>query len=197
MSERIYIYPIAIRIWHSINALCIIILILSGISLQYSNPEYPLIPFETAILTHNYCGIILIVSYLLFIFSNIFSKNGKQYRWKLIGGFKNLFKQASYYSIGIFKGQKAPFPISVENKFNPLQRLVYSLIMYVFVPLIIITGIALLYPGILPDKLFGFGAILITDLIHIAAGFFISIFLIIHLYFITIGKKTLKRISNQ
>jgi thiosulfate reductase cytochrome b subunit len=196
MSGRIYIYPLAIRIWHAINAISIIVLILSGVSLQYSNPDYPLIPFEHAIPIHNYCGIVLIASYILFIISNIVSKNGKQYRLSMIGGIKNLLKQATFYSIGIFKGQKAPFPISKENKFNPLQRLAYTAIMFFFVPILILTGIGLLYPELLPAKIFGLSSILITDLIHIASGFFVSIFLLIHLYFITIGKKPLKNFKS-
>jgi len=35
--------------------------------------------------------------------------------------------------------------------------------------------------------LFGVSGILITDLIHVAMGFFISLFLVIHIYVSTIG----------
>ncbi|MBN2746888.1 MAG: cytochrome b/b6 domain-containing protein [Bacteroidales bacterium] len=196
MSNRIYLYPLVIRIWHFLNALAIVLLIFTGLSIQYSNPEYPFMRFDLAIIIHNYAGVFLVVNYLLFLGANIATGNRKHYKIIVKGFISRLFVQARFYSFGIFKGEKPPFPISQQNKFNPLQQLSYVAIMFVFLPLMIITGIALLYPELIPAKIFGIGGVLFTDLIHIVSGFFISIFLLIHLYFVTIGKTPLKNFKS-
>lgn len=91
--------------------------------------------------------------------------------------------------MGIFKGQNPPFPVNEERKFNPLQKVAYAVSMYVFIPLMIITGVALLFPEMIVDKVFGVSGTLLTSLLHIIIGFFLTIFLLIHLYFSTFGKR--------
>lgn len=64
----------------------------------------------------------------------------------------------------------------------------YVLIMYLVIPLVIVSGMALLFPEIIIEKIYNMSGISITAIVHAAMGFFISIFLIIHIYFATIGK---------
>ena len=71
----------------------------------------------------------------------------------------DLVKQFKYYSWGMFKGEKHPFLVTEERKFNPLQKLTYVLAMYVAVPLLI------------------------------TMGFFLTIFMVIHIYTCTLGAK--------
>lgn len=189
MSEKIYLYPLWVRIWHWINAVLFIALIITGLSMQYSDPGKALIPFESSVYWHNFAGILLIVDYLIFIIGNAKTFNGKYYKLQLKGLVSRMQKQFYYYTVGIFKGQKPPFPINEERKFNPLQKVAYAVSMYVFIPLMIITGVALLFPEMIVDKIFGVSGILLTSLLHIIIGFFLTIFLLIHLYFSTFGKR--------
>ena len=53
MSKKVYLYPVWIRIWHLANAILFLILILSGLCMQYSNPQYPVIRFDIAVAMHN------------------------------------------------------------------------------------------------------------------------------------------------
>jgi thiosulfate reductase cytochrome b subunit len=101
-----------------------------------------------------------------------------------------LWKQIVYYSYGIFKKSPKPFPIEKERKFNPLQQFSYIIAMYVLVPLIIISGIGLLFPEITIPKIFGHSGLWLTDLLHQIMGYALTLFWIIHLYFCTIGKTT-------
>src|SRR5665647_2348183 len=101
MSEKkIYFYPVWLRIWHGINALGILILIFTGISMQYSNTKFELINFELAVNLHNIAGILIIANYLLFLIGNILTSNKKFYRLKLKGLIKRLILQISYYTSG-------------------------------------------------------------------------------------------------
>ncbi len=187
-NDKIYLYPIWIRIWHWLNAVLFITLMITGISMQYSNPENPLlVSFELSVQTHNLCGILISINYLLFFIGNLFTSNGKQYKMKTKGLFNRLYEQSIFYLFGMFKKQDAPYPISVENKFNPLQRFIYATAMYVGFPIIIVSGLALFFPEIIIPQIFGISGILVTALLHAVIGFILSLFLFIHLYVCTIG----------
>lgn len=188
MKEKYYLFPIFIRIWHGLNGIGILLLIITGLSMQYSDPSRGFIHFSTAVRIHNICGLVITFNYLIFLIGNIITPNGKHYRlvWKGIS--KEIMAQFRYYMFGMFRHEQPPFPISEERKFNPLQKLSYSWVMYLFVPLIVLTGLALMFPELIViNKIFGSSSILFTDIIHIIVGFIISIFLIVHLYLCTFG----------
>ncbi|MBE9484886.1 MAG: cytochrome b/b6 domain-containing protein, partial [Bacteroidetes bacterium] len=159
--------------------------------MQYSDPEYPIIRFDWAVSIHDISGIILLISYIIFIIGNIFTPNGSQYLFRIRGYFQNVTRQARYYSFGMFKGEKPPFEITKSNKFNPLQRFSYVFIMYISMPVIIITGLMLLYPEYLLHGVFGTFALHTTDIIHVVLGFIVSLFFVVHVYFCSIGSRPL------
>jgi thiosulfate reductase cytochrome b subunit len=185
----VYLYPIWIRLWHLCNALLYLLLIITGLSMQYSNPEFPMLRFDLAVSIHNTSGILLSISYLVIVFGNIFTTNGRFYRMKRNGFTEELTRQARYYLFGIFKGDKAPYPINGERKFNPLQKISYVAVIYFLMPLVIFTGWSMIFPEmIFFDKIFGTSGLHFTDLIHILMGFILSIFMVMHIYLCTIGK---------
>jgi thiosulfate reductase cytochrome b subunit len=189
MAEKIYHYPLWIRLWHLANALFCLILIISGVSMQFSEPDSPLIRFDLAVTLHNSVAILLTINYLFFIITNSLSGNRKYYRISERNYFGMLLAQFRYYTSGLFKNEKAPFPVSAERKFNPLQQFSYIIIMYGCMPLIMLTGWAMLFPEIIIKDVFGISGLFLTDLLHIINGFIVSIFLIIHVYFCTMGTK--------
>ncbi len=188
-DNKVYFYPLWLRIWHGFNAIGIICLIITGISLQ--SIESSFLNFKTAVKLHNLAGILVAASYLVFFLGNLITKNSKFYIIKPNGFLKRPMKQAYYYAWGMFHGMKAPYPLSEKRKFNPLQKYFYVIVMYLAIPLIIISGFGLLFPEIIVDEVYNFSGVFITAVIHSALGFFISIFLIIHLYVSTIGKHPL------
>jgi len=189
-TEKIYFYPLWLRIWHGFNALGIITLIFTGILMQSSNQSTG-IDFKLLINLHNLAGVIVTISYFVFFIGNIVSGNGRYYLIKLKGFFSRPVKQAYYYAWGMFHGMKAPFPLTEKRKFNPLQKYIYVFVMYLVLPGVIITGFALLFPEVIIDELYGISGVFLTAVFHSALGFFISIFLIIHLYVASIGKSPL------
>jgi thiosulfate reductase cytochrome b subunit len=187
--EKIYYYPIWIRVWHTINALTCLLLIVTGMSMQYSNIQHPIIRFDIAVAWHNGGGIVLTVNYLIFFIGNLIFKNGSYYKikWKGIG--TRLLNQFTYYLYGIFTSAKAPYPASNERKFNPLQQFSYVIVMYLLVPALFITGWILLFPGIVVNDFVGSKGLFVSDLLHVIAGFLVSLFMVIHIYFCTLGYK--------
>lgn len=184
-----YLYPVWLRLWHALNAVLIIILIITGISMQYTDKADSIfiISFSSAVKWHNIIAVILTFSYIFFVIMNIVTGNGRYYRIRKKSFFSDMVKQMRYYSYGMFKGEKHPFPVSMDHKFNPLQKLTYFLTMYFGLPLIIISGIGLMFPEITVQKAFGISGLILTDILHITVGFLITIFLIIHIYTCTLG----------
>ena len=183
----IYQYPVYIRIWHFLNALFFLVLIFTGLSMQYSDPNAPWISFPVSVKLHNICGIGLTFNYLVFFIGNMISKNGKQYRIEWKGEKERLIRQLRYYTGGYFRKEAPPFPINEERKFNPLQAFTYAIALYAGVPVLFITGWGLLFPETVLQAFFGVSGLLVTDLLHVITGFLLSIFMIVHIYLCTMG----------
>ena len=195
-NQKLYFYPVWLRIWHGLNAIGILTLIFSGISMQSSIESAHLLSFKTVINLHNIAGILVTLSYFLYFVGNLVTPNGKFYIIKPKGFLKRPIQQAIYYAWGMFHGMKAPYPISEKRKFNPLQKYAYVLVMYMAVPVVIITGFALLFPEIIIDQVYAFSGVFVTAVFHSTMGFFISIFLIVHLYIASIGKSPVENFKS-
>ncbi len=195
-ENKIYFYPVWLRIWHGINALGILTLIFTGVNMQYANPGYQLMNFELAVNLHNLSGILVSLNYLLFIIGNLMTSNKKYYRIKLKGLFRRVQLQIEYYTSGLFKDQQPPFPLSEKRKFNPMQKVSYLIVMYLFVPGLIITGLALLFPETIIENVYKVSGIFLTAILHASLGFLVSIFLIVHLYVASIGKHPLSNFKS-
>lgn len=189
MSEKLYLYPKGIRAWHLLNAILILVLIITGLSIQYVGKDAAIIPFKAAISYHNIAGVLLSISYVLFFIVSLQSKNFRFYHFKGKQLFRHSIRQAQYYAFGVFKGEPHPYHVTKDEKFNPLQKISYLFVMFLFVPIVIITGWGLLFPELTLPALLGPKSIHITDIIHIISGFIISVFLMIHIYFCTMGTK--------
>ena len=101
MSEKIYFYPVWMRIWHGLNAIFIILLIITGISMQYSDLNSPFIRFDMAVSMHNFSGVALTLNYRFLFLGNIIFGNGRYYRLKSKALVASLWKQLRYYSYGV------------------------------------------------------------------------------------------------
>ncbi|WP_423127932.1 cytochrome b/b6 domain-containing protein [Gaoshiqia sp. Z1-71] len=195
-EDKLYLYPLWLRIWHGINALGIILLIITGVRMQYADLKFLGFQFQDAVTMHNYAGVLVSLNYLVFLFGNLLTENKKFYKIKLKGLPKRMKMQINYYLSGIFKDEAAPFPISEKRKFNPLQKYAYVVVMFLFVPVLIVTGLALLFPESIIENVYSFSGIFLTALLHISMGYLISIFLLVHLYVASIGKNPLDNFKS-
>jgi thiosulfate reductase cytochrome b subunit len=182
--SKLYLYPGWLRIWHLLNALSFLLLIVTGLAMAY---QVPPIRFDYAVSIHNITGIILTINYLFYFLWNFKSRNFQYYRFALKGLTKNLLIQLSYYSRDMFRGKPHPFPVNSERKFNPLQQFSYVIVMYFIVPLIFVSGFFLLLPYLIFESLFGIPGLLIVDQIHVISACLAFLFMLIHIYFCTIG----------
>lgn len=164
--------------------------------MQYADLKFLGFQFQDAVTMHNYAGVLVSLNYLVFLFGNLLTENKKFYKIKLKGLPKRMKMQINYYLSGIFKDEAAPFPISEKRKFNPLQKYAYVVVMFLFVPVLIVTGLALLFPESIIENVYSFSGIFLTALLHISMGYLISIFLLVHLYVASIGKNPLDNFKS-
>jgi thiosulfate reductase cytochrome b subunit len=185
----IYLYPKWIRLWHLFNGLLFIILVVTGISMQYTdkNNNIFLVGFERAVKWHNVAAILLTLNYIFFVTGNIITRNFRFYKIEKKNFVADLITQFRFYSGGMFRGEKHPFPVTENQKFNPLQKFTYFLAMYIAMPLLIISGIGLMFPEITINRFFGVSGLILTDLLHVIMGFLLSVFMLIHIYTCTLG----------
>ncbi len=197
MSKKFYHYPVWVRLWHLTNAILCLFLIATGFSMLYSNPDRALIVnFQRAVSIHNVCGILLTLSYTVFFLGNIFTSNGRHYLIRLKGLAERLWKQSYYYAWGHFRGEESPFPVTGSRKFNPLQQVSYVGVMYFALPMLFVTGWALMFPEFILKRFLGFSGVFLTDQFHVILGFLVVIFLFIHIYVSTMGRTPLSNFRS-
>lgn len=187
MSERIYLLPPWIRLWHWTNAALILTLAISGYSLHFADPSLPLVPFALAAKLHDIAGVSLVAAYSFFVVANIVSGNWWQYVPKPPGVLHRCWVQTRYYAWGIFKGEPHPYPPTREANFNALQALVYWAIMYLVLPVVLLTGLVFLYPEFAPAQLMGLDGLLPVAMVHVLSGTAIVLFMLAHIYLGTTG----------
>ncbi|HKL67638.1 MAG TPA: cytochrome b/b6 domain-containing protein, partial [Bacteroidales bacterium] len=93
MAKRLYLYPKWIRFWHLVNAILFLILIFTGIGMQYASADrsFSLVSFENAVAWHNVAAVILTFNYVYFVIGNIVTSNSKHYKLKKQNFWTDLF----------------------------------------------------------------------------------------------------------
>lgn len=188
MTGKIELYPLWLRIWHWSNATLFLILLATGVSLHFAGPNAPFIPFGTAVALHNAAGITLSILYAIYVIANLMSGNWRHYWPRFKGLVTRLLVQMKFYGFGIFRGEPHPYPSTVDCKFNPLQQLAYLGVMYGMMPILILTGLAFLYPELAPESVMGMDGLWPLATLHVIAGFLLTAFLVGHLYLATAGE---------
>lgn len=188
--KKIYLHPLPVRIWHWINALGFLLLIITGAQIRFAE-QLGLMSFKTAVQIHSWTGFILLVNYFIWLIYYLFT--GKLFKiyippfWRPVDFIKRSIRQAKYYGYGIMVGDKNPHHATPDNKFNPMQQMAYLSIMIILIPVQIITGLMLWDPEFFSGLISLIGGIQIATLIHTALWVFFSAFIIVHFYLASLG----------
>jgi thiosulfate reductase cytochrome b subunit len=187
-DSELYINPLPVRIWHWLNALGFVALILTGTQIRYTE-LFNLMTFETAVKTHNWVAFAVIANYFVWLGFYLFSDRITNYHPELNVKkfFDKAFKQIMYYSYGIFKGEKSPHKVVPFDKFNPRQSITYQIIMLLVVPAQFATGLMMWdvkrFEGVI-EMLGGLG---VVNTVHVLIYIFFVSFTMIHAYMGALG----------
>jgi Ni/Fe-hydrogenase b-type cytochrome subunit len=186
--HRIYVHPIPVRIWHWINALGFVALIVTGIQIRYAD-LVGFMSFKSAVHLHNWIGFVLIANFFVWLFFYLFSDKIKVYHPELsaIKHFRGSLRQLQYYGYGIFRGDPNPHHVSAYHKFNPLQSMLYQIIMLLLVPLQFFTGLLLWDLKRFSGAVEFFGGVRVVDTVHVLCFIFFVGFILVHPYLASLG----------
>jgi len=176
----IYLYSRYERFWHWLQAVLILVLLLTGFEI---NGAYTLLGFATAVRWHNAVGLTWLIAFAFFVFWVLTTGEWRQY----VPTTRKMLAVIRYYSYGIFRGEPHPVPKRRDAKHNPLQRLTYLSLAAALLPVQMATG--LLYWGYNGWEAWGLGwlSLQVVALVHTAGAFAILQFLVIHIYMTTTG----------
>jgi len=190
MEKQVYINPLPVRIWHWINALGFVLLVLTGAQLRYYD-MLQLMSFEAAVKLHNWVGFTVIGNYFIWLGFYLFSDRISNYHPVLDAKtfMRNYFLQLRYYGYGIFKGEHNPHRVQPYDKFNPVQKMTYQLVMLVAVPIQFLTGLMMWNVKGFNRWIEMLGGIRVVDTIHVLLFVFFVFFILVHAYMGALGQK--------
>jgi thiosulfate reductase cytochrome b subunit len=177
---RIYLYSRFERIWHWLQGLMILTLLLTGLEVH---GYFSLLGYDTAVNLHNWAGITWPSLFVLFIFWALTTGQWRQFMPMM----SSVGAMIRYYTFGIFSGEPHPFPKRPDAKHNPLQRLAYLVLATLLLPVQMITGI--LYWQYNNWAAYGLDWLSLTWIaaLHFFCGVLTLAFVIVHVYMITTG----------
>jgi len=184
---RTYIHPLPLRIWHWLNALIVIMLIVTGLYLRLHGIA-ALKPQDPVLLWHKVMGVAMIIVILMWFIYNIYRGNLKRHYGIKKKDVKGMFVQARFYLFSIFTGGENPFKPSDDDKYNPLQKIAYDVTMFIFLPAQAVTGLFFMEIPPLRDYLLSVNLSGILGAIHVTFAYLLVLYLIVHLYMATLGK---------
>lgn len=186
--ERIYVHPLPVRIWHMINAAGMVLMILTGTQIRYVG-LIDVLDFKTAVNWHNWIGFVLIGNYFIWLLFYLFSDKIKVYHPELspMEHFRKSFLQMQYYGYGIFRGSPNPHQVSAYEKFNPMQSMMYQVVMMLLLPAVYFTGILLWDVTRFYDIVEALGGVRVIDTVHVLIYIFFVFFVIFHVYMGSLG----------
>ncbi|RLA86366.1 MAG: cytochrome B [Deltaproteobacteria bacterium] len=186
MQEREILHPLWVRVCHWVHAVCIVLLILTGFQMRFSD-ALGMFAFGKAVRVHNFSGFLVLFTLLAL---------GGYY------GLKGLFTRvyvptredinkiplyANYYFVRYFFGDPHPFTPKPDDKFNSLQKVTYFMLMFILLPLQILTGLFLWDPRTFSSAISALGGIKVVDGIHLILAYSFFAFVIAHIYLATLG----------
>lgn len=176
---RVYIFTRFERLWHWIQAVLIIGMLLTGFEIHGS---YHLLGFEQAHRVHTITVWAFIGLWVFAMFWHLTTGEWRQY----IPTMKNIDKIVRFYAVGIFKGEPHPFRPTRERKHNPMQAQTYLGVTVVVTPLLWLSGLAYLFYNELTAAGYRIDLGTIAT-VHTVGAFLMLAFLIGHIYLGTTG----------
>ena len=186
--SKLYINPLPVRLWHWANAVLFIVLVVTGVQIRYLD-LFDFMSFRNAVVVHNWVAFALIGNFFVWLLFYLFSDKNKAYHpeFNLLKLASACFAQMQYYGYGIFKGEHSPHHMDPYNKFNPLQRMLYQILMLFLLPLQFITGILMWDIKRFSGFVDMVGGVRVVDTVHVLIFIFFVFYLLIHPYLATLG----------
>lgn len=180
MTKRIVkVYPRFERLWHWMQVVLIMALMVTGMGL---NGVHSLLPFGPAVMLHTMAALALLTLWIFATFWLFTTGTWRQFIPKIEG----MLSVARFYAYGVFKGEEHPYEKLFWRKHNPLQAATYFILKWLIFPAIWVTGLLYLTYNFWADSNSVVAITLIANL-HLLAAYVVGAFIIVHIYLLTVG----------
>lgn len=196
MRAKVKFYSLYERIWHWIQGLGVVVLLITGFEISYAG-YFTATGFKTAVAVHNLAGMILAVNAFLALFYNLAGGLISRYIPKMKDVFPLGFDHARFYLIGIFQGQSHPFDKTPEKRLLPLQKITYFLVLNLLLPVMAVTGLLKLFADDTLPLIEVFGGLSVLGPIHRFGAWMFLAFLVVHIYMTTTGHSLLANLKSM
>jgi thiosulfate reductase cytochrome b subunit len=186
-EKGLYLHTLSVRIWHWLQALAIILLLLTGVRIRFAE-SMAFLTMGQAVRLHNAVALFFILISASWFFSQLLTGAIAGYFSNPLTLLPNIFKQTKYYAWGFFRGEPNPHKATPKRKFNPLQQVTYAALMFVILPAQAASGIVLWALEYFHEHSLVLGGVKIIDTVHVFLSYVLVLFLIVHGYLITLGK---------
>lgn len=188
-TTKIYLTPTPVRIWHWLNALGIITLCATGAQIRFPEQVHLFGTFKSAVALHNTAGIVVAISFVLWLGYYLIVARSlvKLYVPNQEDLQHGILRQAWFYFFNYFRGKPNPHHTTPENKFNPMQKAAYLVIMMILVPLVIVSGFLIMNIGPMREILLLVGGLKLMVGLHFLLACSLCAFIFTHVYLATLG----------
>jgi thiosulfate reductase cytochrome b subunit len=180
------LHLLPLRIWHWLNAVIVLALLGTGLYLRLHGMAV-IQPHDPVLLWHKGMGLAMIVTTLFWFIYAITGGNQIHHYGIRKGDHRHMAAQARYYLFHIFTGGENPFRSSAAAKYNPLQKVAYTAVMFLFLPAQAVTGLLFLNIPPLREQLLAGGLIGPLGAVHVLCYYLLLLYLIVHLYMASLG----------
>ncbi len=189
VPEQVELRPVPVRAWHYIHGFWVILLVLTGVQLRLPDLAPIFATFLNAVNLHNISGAVLIIDYFFWISYTLWTGEFRSRLFMWPGDvLKHTEQIVRYYGYLIFVGTRFPGPLPGGSGLHPFERLLYLIVMLVLIPVQIGTGILLFDVYAMMPIITSLGGLRVVDTVHIAIGYLLISFLILHTYFHTLKR---------
>ncbi|RPH92932.1 cytochrome B [candidate division KSB1 bacterium] len=181
--RREYIYRSFERFWHWTQAALIMFLGVTGFEIHGSIHFFG---FRQAVAYHNVAAVALLILIAFAVFWHVTTGEWRQY----LPTKQNLRAYVKYYITGIFRGAPHPTKKHVLSKLNPLQKIVYTGLKVLVIPVMVVSGLLYMFyrfPQQYEVVGLNIGGLKTIALMHTLGAFALICFFIAHIYLITTG----------
>jgi len=191
--KRVQIYTAFERVWHWLQALTILLLLVTGLEI-HAPDSVRLLGFARATWVHEALALFTIANAFLSLFYHLATGAIRQFFPQPRDFFSLAIAQIAYYTRGIFTGAPHPFAHGPENKLNVLQQVTYLAVLNLVLPLQVATGILMWKAEGWAGLVNHLGGLHAVATVHVACAWLFAAFVVMHVYLTTTGRTPLAHV---
>lgn len=184
--KRVAIYTAFERVWHWLQALTILLLLLTGLEI-HAPTSVRWLGFARATFLHEALALFTIANAFLSLFYHLATGAIRQFFPQPRDFFSLALAQIAYYTRGIFSGAPHPFVHEPGRKLNVLQQVTYLGVLNVVLPLQVATGVLMWKAQDWARLVHRLGGLHAVATLHVLCAWSFAAFVVMHVYLTTTG----------